>query len=59
MFSSDLTDDQLRLRLGHMANTPCQVELPNYKWHMSLIFLFAIPEVQDFEKSNPFKKKKI
>ncbi|XP_078435944.1 alpha/beta-Hydrolases superfamily protein [Wolffia australiana] len=25
MFSSDLTDDQLRLRLGHMANTPCQV----------------------------------
>ncbi|XWS13559.1 hypothetical protein CRYUN_Cryun36dG0047400 [Craigia yunnanensis] len=25
MFSSDLNDDQLRLRLGHMANTPCQV----------------------------------
>ncbi|CAI0560015.1 unnamed protein product [Linum tenue] len=25
MFSSDLTDDQLRLRLGHMCNTPCQV----------------------------------
>ncbi|ONI28607.1 hypothetical protein PRUPE_1G151200 [Prunus persica] len=25
LFSSDLTDDQLRLRLGHMANTPCQV----------------------------------
>ncbi|XP_050373932.1 UPF0613 protein PB24D3.06c [Argentina anserina] len=25
MFSSDLTDDQLRLRLGHMTNTPCQV----------------------------------
>ncbi|XP_068663336.1 UPF0613 protein PB24D3.06c-like isoform X2 [Aristolochia californica] len=25
MFSSDLTDDQLRLRLGHMSNTPCQV----------------------------------
>lgn len=25
MFSSDLTDDQLRTRLGHMCNTPCQV----------------------------------
>ncbi|XP_058077792.1 UPF0613 protein PB24D3.06c isoform X1 [Magnolia sinica] len=25
MFSSDLSDDQLRLRLGHMSNTPCQV----------------------------------
>ncbi|XVF64969.1 hypothetical protein PTKIN_Ptkin09bG0209200 [Pterospermum kingtungense] len=25
MFSSDLSDDQLRMRLGHMANTPCQV----------------------------------
>ena len=25
MFSSDLNEDQLRMRLGHMANTPCQV----------------------------------
>ncbi|KAF5752307.1 hypothetical protein HS088_TW01G00215 [Tripterygium wilfordii] len=25
LFSSDLTDDQLRMRLGHMSNTPCQV----------------------------------
>ncbi|GAB4843463.1 hypothetical protein Ancab_013425 [Ancistrocladus abbreviatus] len=25
MFSSDLSDDQLRTRLGHMSNTPCQV----------------------------------
>lgn len=25
MFSSDLSDDQLKQRLGHMANTPCQV----------------------------------
>ncbi|XVE84831.1 hypothetical protein DITRI_Ditri17bG0044200 [Diplodiscus trichospermus] len=25
MFSSDLNDHQLRMRLGHMANTPCQV----------------------------------
>ncbi|KAJ8451972.1 hypothetical protein Cgig2_016553 [Carnegiea gigantea] len=25
MFSSDLTDDQLRMRLGHMSSTPCQV----------------------------------
>lgn len=25
MFSSDLTDDQLRMRLGHMESTPCQV----------------------------------
>ncbi|KAF5941665.1 hypothetical protein HYC85_019307 [Camellia sinensis] len=25
MFSSDLSDDQLRMRLGHMSNTPCQV----------------------------------
>lgn len=25
MFSSDLTDQQLRLRLGHMARLPCQV----------------------------------
>ncbi|KAK9289007.1 hypothetical protein L1049_017478 [Liquidambar formosana] len=25
MFSSDLSDDQLRMRLGHMTNTPCQV----------------------------------
>ncbi|KAH7573710.1 hypothetical protein JRO89_XS03G0196300 [Xanthoceras sorbifolium] len=25
MFSSDLSEDQLRTRLGHMANTPCQV----------------------------------
>ncbi|XP_064977256.1 UPF0613 protein PB24D3.06c-like [Musa acuminata AAA Group] len=25
MFSSDLSDDQLRLRLGHMSSTPCQV----------------------------------
>lgn len=25
MFSSDLSDDQLRMRLGHMENTPCQV----------------------------------
>ncbi|KAL9250568.1 UPF0613 protein PB24D3.06c-like protein, partial [Drosera capensis] len=24
MFSSDLSDDQLRMRLGHMENTPCQ-----------------------------------
>ncbi|KAK3440886.1 hypothetical protein EUGRSUZ_B01143 [Eucalyptus grandis] len=25
VFSSDLTDDQLRMRLGNMCNTPCQV----------------------------------
>lgn len=25
MFSSDLTDDQLRIRLGHMSSIPCQV----------------------------------
>lgn len=25
LFSSDLSDDQLRMRLGHMSNTPCQV----------------------------------
>ncbi|KAK9070726.1 hypothetical protein SSX86_011128 [Deinandra increscens subsp. villosa] len=25
MFSSDLSDDQLKQRLGHMSNTPCQV----------------------------------
>ncbi|XP_059650035.1 UPF0613 protein PB24D3.06c [Cornus florida] len=25
MFSSDLSDDQLRMKLGHMMNTPCQV----------------------------------
>ncbi|KAK1563174.1 hypothetical protein Q3G72_023456 [Acer saccharum] len=25
MFSSDLSEDQLKMRLGHMANTPCQV----------------------------------
>lgn len=25
MFSSDLSDDQLKMRLGHMTNTPCQV----------------------------------
>lgn len=25
MFSSDLSEDQLRMRLGHMSNTPCQV----------------------------------
>ncbi|KAI3948244.1 hypothetical protein MKX01_014843 [Papaver californicum] len=25
MFSSDLTDDQLKTRLGHMSQTPCQV----------------------------------
>ncbi|WOK95549.1 UPF0613 protein PB24D3.06c [Canna indica] len=25
MFSSDLSDDQLRLRLGHMSSTPCQI----------------------------------
>ncbi|KAF5204552.1 hypothetical protein FRX31_005856 [Thalictrum thalictroides] len=25
MFSSDLSDDQLRMRLGHMSTTPCQV----------------------------------
>ncbi|XP_057524568.1 UPF0613 protein PB24D3.06c-like isoform X1 [Amaranthus tricolor] len=25
MFSSDLSEDQLRTRLGHMSNTPCQV----------------------------------
>lgn len=25
MFSSDLSDDQLKTRIGHMANTPCQV----------------------------------
>lgn len=25
MFSSDLSDDQLRMRLGHMSQTPCQV----------------------------------
>ncbi|XP_008790967.1 UPF0613 protein PB24D3.06c-like isoform X2 [Phoenix dactylifera] len=25
MFSSDLSEDQLRLRLGHMSSTPCQV----------------------------------
>ncbi|KAJ6911737.1 hypothetical protein NC652_022118 [Populus alba x Populus x berolinensis] len=24
LFSSDLSDDQLRMRLGHMSNTPCQ-----------------------------------
>lgn len=28
MFSSDLSDDQLRMRLGHMSNTPCQVQMP-------------------------------
>ncbi|KAG1338463.1 hypothetical protein COCNU_04G007690 [Cocos nucifera] len=25
MFSSDLSEDQLRLRLGHMSSTPCQL----------------------------------
>ncbi|ONK78126.1 uncharacterized protein A4U43_C02F14620 [Asparagus officinalis] len=25
MFSSDLSEDQLKARLGHMSNTPCQV----------------------------------
>lgn len=25
LFSSDLSDDQLKTRLGHMSNTPCQV----------------------------------
>ncbi|KAJ4968408.1 hypothetical protein NE237_015109 [Protea cynaroides] len=25
MFSSDLSDDQLKMRLGHMESTPCQV----------------------------------
>ncbi|KAK1395184.1 UPF0613 protein like [Heracleum sosnowskyi] len=25
LFSSDLSDDQLKQRLGHMSNTPCQV----------------------------------
>lgn len=25
MFSSDLSDEQLKLRLGHMRHTPCQV----------------------------------
>ncbi|XP_076952733.1 UPF0613 protein PB24D3.06c-like [Bidens hawaiensis] len=25
MFSSDLSDDQLKQRIGHMCNTPCQV----------------------------------
>ncbi|KMS94734.1 hypothetical protein BVRB_015810 [Beta vulgaris subsp. vulgaris] len=25
MFSSDLSEDQLRMRLGHMSNIPCQV----------------------------------
>ncbi|GLJ06948.1 hypothetical protein SUGI_0053540 [Cryptomeria japonica] len=25
MFSSDLSDDQLRMRLGHMSNIPCQI----------------------------------
>lgn len=25
MFSSDLSEDQLKQRLGHMSNTPCQV----------------------------------
>ncbi|XP_020584828.1 UPF0613 protein PB24D3.06c isoform X2 [Phalaenopsis equestris] len=25
MFSSDLSEDQLRTKLGHMSNTPCQV----------------------------------
>lgn len=25
LFSSDLSDDQLKMRLGHMSNTPCQV----------------------------------
>ncbi|KAK9128242.1 hypothetical protein Syun_017039 [Stephania yunnanensis] len=26
MFSSDLSNDQLRMRLGHMSNIPCQVD---------------------------------
>lgn len=25
MFSSDFSDDQLKQKLGHMSNTPCQV----------------------------------
>ncbi|KAK9166851.1 hypothetical protein Scep_002042 [Stephania cephalantha] len=25
MFTFDLSDDQLRMRLGHMSNIPCQV----------------------------------
>ncbi|KAL6971443.1 hypothetical protein U1Q18_031119 [Sarracenia purpurea var. burkii] len=25
MFSSDLSDDQLKMRLGHLSNTPCEV----------------------------------
>ncbi|RWR93708.1 UPF0613 protein PB24D3.06c [Cinnamomum micranthum f. kanehirae] len=25
MFSSDLSDEQLRMKLGHMCNTPCQI----------------------------------
>lgn len=41
MFSSDLTDDQLRMRLGHMSNTPCQVGICLISFSNLLNGLFA------------------
>ena len=40
MFSSDLSDDQLKTRLGHMANTPCQVKT---KLNITIIDSFPVP----------------
>lgn len=41
MFSSDLSDDQLKQRLGHMANTPCQVSTFFTSYFPKSTFLIA------------------
>ena len=47
MFSSDLSDDQLKMRLGHMSSTHCQVIIDKYfnynlKFKVKIISFFSI-----------------
>lgn len=51
MFSSDLSEDQLRQRLGHMSTTQCQV--CNVRLHEAppvVVLLFFGCVVQDSSK---------
>lgn len=47
MFSSDLSEDQLKMRLGHMSNTHCQVTI--YLFNVTFYSLFLTSFWADFE----------
>lgn len=41
LFSSDFSDDQLKQKLGHMSNTPCQVGDQVHSSFDSYFFIYS------------------